>query len=225
MTINIKFSAEPGAYERHVQRKYQNPLFQAADQHFFANEVAQAREKDQQDLRVFLDTFQDTVQETASLDDSVESDVLLNLKERLERLYVTSTSLAGDLSQHQQALIKLIDICMTSIRRGAEGDPGALKKLDEEMQARSVYFQLLESPLVADLMRGDEIVSAEDLIPTLLSQSEADLANSLALFEQEHLAIILQQATEHVKSVEQDLIDSSDIEKRLAQIANAASGT
>ncbi len=221
MSINIKFSAEPGAYERHAQRKYQNPLFQTADQHLLAEEVEQAREKDRQDLRVFLDAFQETVQETAALDGSVEADVLLDLKQSLERLYVTSASLAGDLSQHQQALIKLIDICMNSIRDGAEDDPGALKKLDEETQARSVYFKLLESPLVADLMRGDEIVSAEELIPTLLSQTEVDLANSLALFEQEHLAIILQQATEYLKSVEPNLIDSSEVEKRLAQIATA----
>ena len=223
MTINIKFSAEPGAYERHIQRKYKNPLFHTADRHLLDEEVKQAREKDQQDLRVFLESFQETVQEAAALSGSVDSDVMLDLKERLDRLYVTSTSLAGDLSQHQQALTKLIDICMASIRRGAEGDPTAIKKLDEETQARSVYFKLLETALVADLMRGDEIVSADDLIPTLLSQSDADLVNSLELFDPEHLEIIREQAGLHFDKIRPELIDSSELEKRIAMIAKLAS--
>jgi len=219
MTINIKFSAEPGGYERHAQRKHNNPLFPTADQYLLAEEVEQAREKDQQDLRVFLDGFQETVQEAAALTGSVDSDVMLDLKERLERLYVTSTGLAGDLEQHQQALLKLIDICMNSIRRGAEGDPIALKKLDEETQARRIYFKLLETPLVADLMRGDEIVSADDLIPTLLSQPDADLVNVLELFEPEHSAIILEQAQAQLEKVKTELMDTTEVENRIALIA------
>lgn len=218
----MKFSAQPGAYERHAQRKYNNPLLYGLDQHLAENEVEQAREKDQQDLRVFLDAFADTVQEAATLDGSVESDVLLDLKQRLERLYVTSTSLAGDKERHQQALLKLINICMASIRRGAEGDPPAIKKLEEETQARSVYFELLETPLVAELMRGDEIVSADDLIPTLLIQTDANLVNVLELFEPEHLAIIREQAEKHIEKVRIKLIDCTDVENRLALITNIA---
>ena len=220
MTITIKFSAQPGAYERHAQRKYDNSLLYAIDQPLSEKDVEQAREKDQQDLRVFLDAFQDTVQEVAALADSVEADVLLDLKQQLERLYVTSASLAGGMQQHQEALLKLIDICMAGIRRGAEGDPGALKKLDDEIQARRVFFELLESPLAADLIRGDEIVSADELVPTLLSQSGPDLINSLELFEPEHLMIILEQATNHFKKIHSSLADPEEIEKRISLIAS-----
>jgi len=225
MTITIKFSAQPGAYERHVQRKYDNPLLYAIDQPLSEKDIEQAREKDQQDSRVFLDTFQDTVQEAAALDGSVEADVLLDLKQQLERLYVTSASLAGDMQQHQQALSKLIDICMAGIRRGAEGDPGALKKLDDETQARLVFFKLLESTLAADLIRGDEIISAEELIPTLLSQSGPDLINSLELFEPEHLIIIIEQATHHLEKVRSTLANSDEIEKRISLIAGISQTT
>lgn len=222
MTDNIKFSAEPGAYERHLQRKVNNPLFPESDQQLVAAEVDQAREKDQQDLRAFLDSFQETVKEAATLDHSVDSDIVLDLKERLERLYVSSTSLAGDLDTYQQALLKLIDICMTSIRRGAENDPVAQKKIDEEIQARRIYFKLLDTPLVADLMRGDEIVSADDLIPTLLTQADAELVNTLELFEAEHLELILQQAREHLDILNPQMNDTRDIEKRIELIEKVA---
>ncbi len=218
----MKFSAQPGAYERHAQRKYDNPILYGLDRHLAENEVEQAREKDQQDLLGFLDAFADTVQEATALDDSVKSDVVLDLKQQLERLYVTSASLAGDMDQHQQALLKLIDICMASIRRGAEGDPPAIKKIEEETQARSVYFELLETPLVAELMRGDEIISADDLIPTLLIQTDVNLLNTLELFEPEHLSIILEQAEQHIEKVRVKLIDCTDVEKRLALITNIA---
>ena len=216
----MKFSSQPGAYERHTQRKFDNPLLYALDQSLSEKDLEQAREKDQQDLRVFLDTFQDTVQEAAALAGSVEADVLLDLKQQLERLYVTSASLAGDMQQHQQALSKLIDICMTGIRRGAEDDPGALKKLDDETQARLVFFKLLESPLAADLIRGDEIISAEELVPTLLSQSGPDLINSLELFEPEHLVIIIEQATTHFEKVHSTLAVPDEIKQRISLIAS-----
>lgn len=222
MNINIKFSANPGAYERHAQRKHNNPLFPAADRHLLPEEIEQAREKDQQDQRAFFDIFQETVQAAVELDKSVDSDVVLDLKEGLERLYVTSTSLAGDLAQHQQALIKLIELCMSGIRRGAEGDPAAIKNLDQETQARKVFFKLLETPLVADLLRGDEIVSADDLIPTLLSQDETNLANALELFEAEHLAIMHEQAKSYLETIQTGLVDKSDIEKRINLIAAVA---
>lgn len=220
MTITIKFSAQPGAYERHAQRKVNNPLLYALVQPLSEKAIEQAREKDQQDLRVFLDTFQDTVQEAAALAGSVEADVLLDLKQQLERLYVTSASLAGDMQQHQEALLKLIDICMAGIRRGAEADPGALKKLDDETQARRVFFKLLESALAADLIRGDETVSADELVPTLLSQTGPDLINSLELFEPEHLMIILEQATNHFEKIYSSLADPDEIEKRISLIAS-----
>jgi hypothetical protein len=218
----MKFSSQPGAFERHAQRKYKNPLFPVADQQLLNEEVTRFQEKDQQDLRIFLDTFQETVKKAATLANSVESDVLLDLKEELERLYVTSTSLAGDLDDHRHALVKLIELCMSSLRRGAEDDIDALKKLTEETQARQVYFKLLETPLVADLMRGDEVVSAEDLVPTLLSQDEADLVNALELFEPEHIAIILQQATSLFDQLKADLPDSAELEEKIGLLNKLA---
>ena len=222
MTIKINFSAHPGAYERHLQRKFNNPLFESVEQHRLAGELEQAREKDQQDLRAFLDAFQETMQEAANLDGAVDADVILDLKERLERLYVTSTSLAGDLTEQRQALGKLIDICMNSIRQGAEGDPSALDKLDQESHARIIFFKLLGSPLVPDLMRGDAIISAEELVPTLLSQDEATLMNALELFEVEHLALIHEQASTLLADIETELPNKPELDKRLKLIADLA---
>ena len=68
-------------------------------------------------------------------------------------------------------------------------------------------------------MRGDEIVRADDLIPTLLSQPDADLVNVLELFEPEHSAIILEQAQAQLEKVKTELMDTTEVENRIALIA------
>ena len=218
MTTSIKFSAEPGAYERHLQRKYHNPLFPTADQHLLAEEVDQAREKDQQDLRAFFDVFQDTVQEAVELSDSVESEILLDLKEKLERLYVQSPSLAGNLEQHQVALQKLINVCMAGIEKGAEQDPEALKKIHHEITAREVFFAMIKSPMVADLLRGDAIINESEMIPSILSESAETLPDVLELFDPTQQQHLIDLAEEFIEALPDNVKHNSPCEARLAQM-------
>ncbi len=215
MTSSIKFSVQPGAYERHLQRKHNNPLFRDSDQYLLDKEVEQAREKDQQDLRAFFDAFQETVQEAVELSESVESDVLLDLKEKLERLYVQSTSLAGDLGQHQEALLKLLAVSMAGIQKGAEQDPAALKKIQDELTARDVFFDLLKTPLVAVLLRGDDIIHESELIPSILSESADSLPQILELFDPEQQQHLIDLAKEFIEPLDNDIKQSSQCEARL----------
>ena len=215
---NIKFSALAGAHERQLQRKYHNPLFPNADQYLLAEEVEQARRKDQQDLQAFFTAFEDSVQQAAKLTGSVDAEVVLELKQELERLYVHSTSLGGDLDQHRDALRKLIQVCMATITRGASDDVIALQKLEQEAQARAVFFSLLDTSLVADLIRGDEIVKAQELIPTLLSENEDSLSQVLELFDEEQLDQLVANAREFVQNLSPQVRATSQCQPRLAQM-------
>ena len=215
MKHSIKFSPLPGAYERHIQRKYNNPLFPASQQNFLQAEVDQARQRDQQDLQAFMEAFQETVKQAAALNGSVDSEVVLDLKEKLERLYVTSSGLAGDLGSHQDALMKLIRVCMQTIRIGAADDVIALRKLDEEEQARTVYFAMLETPLVAELMRGDDIIQAEELVASVLSLDNKHLSTVLQLFEPEYLLQLVALSREFVESLPEHVRQSTGLDKKL----------
>ena len=211
----IKFSPLPGAYERHLQRKYHNALFPTSQQNFLQAEIDQARHRDQQDLQAFMEAFQETVTQAAALNGSVDSEVVLDLKEKLERLYVNSCGLAGDLGSHQDALMKLIRVCMQTIRRGAADDVIALRKLDEEEQARTVYFAMLETPLVAELMRGDEIIQADELVASVLSLDTRHLTTVLQLFEPEYLQHLVVLSREFVKSLPAHVLQSTEVDKKL----------
>ena len=215
MTIKLRFSTRPGAYERHLQRKAGNPLFRLADAHLLQAEVDQARTRDQQDLHTFIGAFQDTVKQAAALDGSVDSDIVLKLREELENLYVSSNSLAGELQLFQEALSKLIQLCMQSIRSGAEDDPQALKKLDDEEAARQLYFELLKTPLIADLVRNDGLIAESELIPSLLSEEPETLQRVLQLFDAEQIDALLEQTRAFVAALEEDLRFISRAEEKL----------
>jgi len=121
------------------------------------------------------------------------------------------------MEQIHEALSKLLNVCMMTIRKGAADDPVALKKLDEEEQARQIYFELLETPLVADLLRGDDVISESDLIPCMLSESEPGLKAVMDLFEPEQLHALLEPMKNFVSQLSEDVKHSTDAEKRLAQ--------
>lgn len=224
MNDSVKFSPQPGAYERHLQRKYHNPLFPPSQQEFLPAEIDQARQRDQQDLQAFMEAFQETMTQAGALNGSVDSEVVLDLKEKLERLYVTSSGLAGDLSQFQDALLKLIRVCMQTIRTGASDDVIALRKLDEEDQARTVYFAMLESPLIAELMRGDDIIQRDELVPTVLSLDTPQLAAVLALFEPEYLEQLILHTREFITGLSAEVQTFAHVEDKLALMEKTLEG-
>ena len=216
--ITIKFSAQPGAYERHLQRKYQNPLFPESERALLEYEVEQAREKDQQDLRAFFEAFEETVQATAGLSQSVETDELHELKQDLEQLYIQSASLAGDLSQYQQALSKLIQVCMNGLLKAAADDPTALSRLEQETMARDAFFDLIAIKMVADILRGDGIINEDELIPSLLSETEENLPLVMDLFEPDQQRHLFELATEFMQTPGKDEPQFETGKTRLAQM-------
>jgi hypothetical protein len=213
------FSDHPGAHERQWRRKADNPLF-TPDQAQSSNEaLSQARQRDQQERNQFLIDLDQALKQAASFDSQVDSEVVLDFKEQLERLYVHAMSLGGELTKQRQALSRLLDIIMGTLERGAADDPVARQRLQDEREARSIYFRLLEQPLVADLMRGEDIIAAEALIPTLLSETGEALDAALELFEPEQLQALATQAEVYLADREQV---PAGARERLALIARRA---
>ena len=217
MSNKLVFSDLPGAYERQLQLRQDNLLFPEGQRQPTQEELVQARMKDQQDMQAFMENFQETLQQAAGLLSSVESDVVLDLKNNLEKLYTTSASLSHDMQQIQEALLKLLNVCMMTIRKAASDDPKALKKLDDEEQARQIFFELLKTPLVADLLRADDVISESDLIPAMLSETQAGLKAVMDLFEPEQLHALLEPMQDFVSKLPDETRHSTEVEQRLEQ--------
>lgn len=186
--MSISPSEHPGAHERHLLRKRGNPLFDRVATADDGEALAQARLADAQELDAFMQRFRDLLQRSMDLKPNEESEELLRLKSALDEAYTYAATLSGDPVPLQQGLVRLTATVMAAIRGGARDDQQALMELEQEGLARESHYRLLEHALVADLMRPDSPVPAEELVPTLLSESGEGLDAALWLFDQEQLS-------------------------------------
>jgi tRNA-dihydrouridine synthase len=200
-------SDNPGSHERHLNRKHQNPIFDDKQTELDQLSMLEAQEQDHQILLDFHKEFQDAIQKTINLKPNEESDVILGLKDTLDKLYERVCQIADDQSETKEALVMLVGIIMKSIRKGAEDDQQAIQELDQEEAAREAHYQMLESKLVADLLDPDSPIQKDDLVPTLLSSEKDDLALAVQLFDEDQLKEIIKEAESYINALGAKKID------------------
>jgi hypothetical protein len=223
--MSLSFRAQPGYWERHLARRYHNPLFAAEQRMVSERELSEARRRDNKELEAFQADFRQLLEDAAALDGSVDSDVVLKLKEQADRLHEHSVGLAADLSQAREAMTKLVAAIMAAVSQGATGDPRAMDELAQEREARAQHYRLLESVLIADLLRPDSPLQQQDLLPTLLSSEAADLELALQLFDDEQLAALAEQAQVLLNERTAEGVSlPASAQARLAQITAVVAG-
>lgn len=185
--MSIPFSQMPGRHERHYRRRLGNPLFPGGPQTLDDDALLEVQRLDHEELLAFLADLRHTMQRAVALQPNEGSEVILEIKASLDRLYETSAGLAEDQRSNQAAIGQLLAVIMRNIERGAAGDLHAQQELAQERAARDAHFALLDSPLVADLLHPDTTIPAGELVPTLLSAECEDLDAALQLFDRGQL--------------------------------------
>ena len=190
----LHFSQNPGRWERHLLQKKDNPLFPEPEQTISRESLEEAQRLDHEELTVFITQFRKLILEAVELQPNAESGQVLGIKERLDKSYEQSAGLADDQQETREAILKLQETIMAAVRKGAGADSSALRELAQEEQARAVHFQLLEHPLVADLLAPDSPVGAEELAPTLLTAPKEEFEAALTLFDDDQLVLLRRDA-------------------------------
>ncbi len=189
----IPFSELPGRHERHYRRRLDNPLFSRPET-LDDDALLEVQRLDHEELVAFIEALRALVQRAVALKPQEETEVVLGLKEDLERLYETAAGLADEQGANQQAIEHLLEAVMRSIRANAAGDALAARELEMEEQARRLHFELLKEPLVADLLHPESLIAPDELAATLLSESESAVAAALQLFDPAQRAELAQHA-------------------------------
>ncbi len=180
-------SASVGMYERHLQRKDGNPLFGLPVADYSGEEYIQAQQRDKQELHQFHDEMRQVIHQAIELDANVESEVILELRGKLDQLYTRCSGFGRGCAEHKQNIRKLIDLVMKAVWQAAGDDPQARMELEQEEMARQQHYRLLEYPLVADLLRPDTPIEHDELLPSLLHAQKDELEAVLWMFEPEQL--------------------------------------
>lgn len=191
--MRIPFSEQPGRHERHFRRKLDNDLFPQPVHNPEDDDLLDAQRLDHEELIGFLTDLRETVQQAVALKPNEESQVILDLKERLDKLYEASAGLADEQSGNQEAIRQLIAVIMKTLWASAT-DPQAESELQQETTARATHFELLREPLVADLLHPQSPIGEDELVPTLLSESESAVAAAVTLFDDDQLTLLIGQA-------------------------------
>lgn len=211
----VPFSNKPGRHERHFLRKLNNPLFPRPVIDHSDDDVMEVQRLDHEELLTYVTELRKLVQQAIELKPNEESQVILDLKAELDKSYEQACTMADEQEGNKQALQQLINVIMRTIRVNATGDTDAENQLNEEEQARAIHFNLIEQPIVADLLDPESLIKEDELVPCLLSETEDGLAAALELFDEEQRAQLIAQAEQLTEGMEQP---SEDILARLAQL-------
>jgi hypothetical protein len=191
--MDLPFTHKPGRRERHLRRRHENPLFALPPREVAPEDLLAAQKADHEEMEAFRDAFAGLVREAAELPPDVGSERVLALKESLERHFEQACGLPGDHSREKDAIRRLIDVIMRSIRRQAGSDPLARQELGDEEAAREIHFRLLEQPLAADILHPESPIGPDELAPALLHAAPAEIAAVCEIFDAGQLALVIGQ--------------------------------
>lgn len=183
-----------GMFERHMRRKDGNPLYGVPAPHYTPEDYLQARRHDSEEMNSFQNEMREVIQQAIDLPANAESEVVLELRGKLDQLYTRCSGFGASCGSHKQSIRKLIDIVMKAVWQAAADDPMARLELEQEEMARQQHFCLLEYALISDLMRPDTPIIQDELVPTLLQAGEDELEAVMWMFEPEQLQEIREQA-------------------------------
>ena len=200
--MKLHFSPESGPRERQLRRKYQNPLFSPTGDRITQQDVEAARQEDQAALQQFLLDFRSLIQEAVDLKPNTDSEIILDLKERLDQCYTRCCAMPGEHEEIKTAIDNLIQVIMQAIRQGAANDPVALAKLDDEDAARRMHQALQVHMLIVDLLLADSPIEEADLLPTLLSETDEAVQATLPLFDVEQLGLLYETGKKRLEELQ-----------------------
>lgn len=216
--MDLPFTHKPGRRERHLQRRHESPLFAWPPQEVAPETLLAAQKADHEEMESFRADFRDLIQRAVNLPADADSELVLGLKQDLERRYEQSFGLPEDHARERAALRKLIDLIMKAVRRAAGTDPLARQELADEEQARAIHFRLLEQPLVADLLHPESPIAPAELAPSLLSATAEELEAALDLFDLPQVEELAQDSARLIERLETEGLTLTAPRQRLAQI-------
>jgi len=218
-----QFSELPGARERQLKRRSQNPLFTEECQVVTPSQLEGARQQDLDEVQQFSTALLALLNDVSAFSGKEETDKILQTKERADRLYEQCVGLAGEHERERQGLLKLNEAIMTAIRAAAGEDPLALSELEKEQQARAIHLSLLEYPLIADILRSDAVIEEDQLPPTILSADDEAIEKALGLFSPEQRQLLIEEARQIKSRLEQSGKLDKHLEKKFSLLFALAS--
>ena len=217
----LRFSTKPGMWERQLQRKYENPRLFPAGPDIVQEMVDAAHQRDAREHQGLREDFKQLCAEMAALQGAVESEKILQFKERIDKLYIECMA-QGDRAAEKSALRKLHDVVVATLVQAAASDPLARDEIAQEQAAHQLHQELLEYPLVAQLLRADSPIAAGELVATLLVETGTSFPGVLSLFDAQQLQELCAEARGLLAAAAAPGVDLTSAQARLEVMEGGA---
>jgi hypothetical protein len=200
---NWKWSAHPGAAERHLQRRHSNPLFPLHRQMVTAHEVYEARLVDGQALHEIsteLSELSHSFSQTTELPLNWQS-FLEGYRDYVDRLDERRLAAGGQNAPLGDAIERLRTDILTTWRTSLHRNRHSLATLDHEEAQRAERRALLYGcDWTAQLLSNGSLIPPEEVVPALLSESPSELKRVVTALQAEprlHETLAQCRATAH----------------------------
>jgi hypothetical protein len=180
---NWRWSAHPGAAERHLQRRHNNPLFPLHRQMVTAHEVYEARLADAQalqDIRHELDETSRAFSETTELPLNWLS-FLEGYRDHVDRLDERRLVAGGQSTSLGDAIARLRGDILSTWRASIHKNQHSLAALEREETDRAERRTLLYGcDWTAQLLSHGSLIPPEEVVPSLLSEPVSELEKAVS---------------------------------------------
>jgi len=218
--MEIPFSEYPGRHERHFRRKLNNHLYPRPIGDYSGDELLEVQRLDHEEIVSFLAHLRKLVERAVALKPNEESEIVLDLKAELEKLYETACRLGDQQANNKSSIRDLLKVIMATIRSHAGGDSKAEQELFQEEMARQQHFAMLEYVLVGDLIDPHSLILEDELAAVMLSEDEGQVKQALELFDQNQRLLLAQQAQALLEKL--DFAENNDYQQRVNLIKSSA---
>jgi len=163
MSNQIEWRDSPGCFERHLQRRYRNPLFPAEKREISSEELKKARIKDDHDQWEFAKKYGILFSEANRLNEiSPINDLMLCLQDT-QNLLESAFSIGGHLEK-EIGLLEILENNMIEILNSKLPQGADMLKQAHSLSAMN------RIPYLAESKRSDTPILKGDELPSLLSE-------------------------------------------------------
>jgi hypothetical protein len=211
----------PGVFERHLQRRHNNPLFPRERRSITAEDVRMARIKDAEALDV---ARMEVLAVHAMFDERNQAwrPWYLHLEETRQRIDAAREHLlgiGGDTAVLDKALMGWRELVFETWRKSLANDADKLRALDEVANLEAVREQSLGS-FVRQLTSPAAPIPSSELVPALLCESPAVVASFVQGLPEEQRALTHKWAAEVARAAEKEGFDLHTIKEQLYAVGS-----
>jgi hypothetical protein len=198
----LSWNENPGAFERHLQRRHKNVLFPPNRRTVTQGDINTARLRDHQDYEELKARAIRFTEDILKLPDHIASSQVNALRERMDELIRDAMGVGGRAYEIALEVKKIRQTLIQSWRGAVAGNAEALRALDEADQFWHANAPLFHIPFIREMLRKDGPIPAEDVVPALLSEQPETIATVMSWFKDPRKKAIVQaEAASILKSV------------------------